>query len=385
MNESVLVVGAGVAGLALARALAQHGVECTIAERRQAPDAGLGMGLNLPGNATRALRRLGLLDQLLAVGVPVRRREYRNGHDRLLFAVDDAGFWRDVAPLMCLRHGQLIQALRPPDGAVVRYGVAALSVRPTDDYVNVHLDGSARAERFGLVVGADGVHSATRQAVTPFSPRPSRMTRSSWRFLADNPGVTCWTAWAGTHSTLLLIPVEERRVYGYAASTHGGSVGTDPEWLGRAFTGFPEPVTHTIAGVLSGPGELLRAPVEEVHLRRWHRGRVLLIGDAAHATGPVWAQGAAMALEDALVLADLLGRHRDWTGVGAAYEQARRARVDHVRVATDSMSRLTRLPAWLRDLTAPALGPRAYRKAYQPLLDDPLPLEPFPPSDTART
>ena len=200
------------------------------------------------------------------------------------------------------------------------------------------------------------------------------MTRSSWRFLADNPGVTCWTAWAGTHSNFLLIPVEEGRVYGFAASTHGGSVGTDPEWLGRAFTGFPEPVTHTIAGVLSGSGELLRAPVEEIHLRRWHRGRVLLIGDAAHATGPVWAQGAAMALEDALVLADLLGRHRDWTGVVEAYEQARRARVDHVRAATDSMSRLARLPAWLRDLTAPALGPRAYRKAYQPLLEDPLPL-----------
>ena len=192
------------------------------------------------------------------------------------------------------------------------------------------------------------------------------MTRSSWRFLADNPGVTCWTAWTGTHSTLLLIPVEEGRVYGYAASAHGGSVGTEPEWLGRAFTGFPEPATHTIAGVLAGPGELLRAPVEEIHLRRWHRGRVLLIGDAAHATGPVWAQGAAMALEDALVLADLLGRHRDWTGVGAAYEQGRRARVDHVRAATDSMSRLARLPSWLRDFTAPALGPRAYRKAYQP-------------------
>ena len=76
MNGSVLVVGAGVAGLALARALTQQGVECTVAERRQPPDAGLGMGLNLPGNATRALRRLGVLDQLLAKAVPVRRRNY---------------------------------------------------------------------------------------------------------------------------------------------------------------------------------------------------------------------------------------------------------------------------------------------------------------------
>ena len=79
---------AGVAGLALARALAQQGVECTVAERRQLADAGLGMGLNLPGNATRALRRLGVLDRLLVVAVPVRRREYRNDRDRLLFAVE---------------------------------------------------------------------------------------------------------------------------------------------------------------------------------------------------------------------------------------------------------------------------------------------------------
>ena len=118
MNGSVLVVGAGVAGLALARALTQQGVECTVAERRQPPDAGLGMGLNLPGNATRALRRLGVLDKLLAKAVPVRRREYRNSRDRLLFAVDDAGFWRDAAPPVCLRHGQLIQALRPPGTAI---------------------------------------------------------------------------------------------------------------------------------------------------------------------------------------------------------------------------------------------------------------------------
>jgi 2-polyprenyl-6-methoxyphenol hydroxylase-like FAD-dependent oxidoreductase len=92
-----------------------------------------------------------------------------------------------------------------------------------------------------------------------------------------------------------------------------------------------------------------------------------VVGDAGHATGPVWAQGAAMALEDALVLADLLSGSRDWSQVGRAFELARRPRVDHVRAATDAMSRLARLPGWVRDLTASALGPRAYRHAYDPL------------------
>jgi len=81
----------------------------------------------------------------------------------------------------------------------------------------------------------------------------------------------------------------------------------------------------------------------------------------------VWAQGAALALEDAIVLADLLAGRSDWTGVGAEFERRRRPRVAHVQAATDKMSRLAGLPARLRDLVAPVLGPRAYREAYGPL------------------
>jgi 2-polyprenyl-6-methoxyphenol hydroxylase-like FAD-dependent oxidoreductase len=92
-----------------------------------------------------------------------------------------------------------------------------------------------------------------------------------------------------------------------------------------------------------------------------------LIGDAAHATGPVWAQGAAMALEDSLALADLLASRGDWDGVGAEFEAIRRPRVAHVQSATDTMSRLAALPGPLRDAVAPVLGPRTYRKAYGPL------------------
>jgi 2-polyprenyl-6-methoxyphenol hydroxylase-like FAD-dependent oxidoreductase len=74
-----------------------------------------------------------------------------------------------------------------------------------------------------------------------------------------------------------------------------------------------------------------------------------------------------MALDDALALADLLAAHSDWATVGAAYERRRRPRVAHVQRATDRMSRLAARPAWIRDLAAPVLGPRAYRAAYEPL------------------
>ena len=100
MTGSVLIVGGGIAGRAVARVLARHGLGCTVIERRES--VGRGMGVNLPGNAVRALGELGVPTEALAGGVPVRRREYRNGRGRLLFAVDEDRFWREVArPSAC--------------------------------------------------------------------------------------------------------------------------------------------------------------------------------------------------------------------------------------------------------------------------------------------
>jgi 2-polyprenyl-6-methoxyphenol hydroxylase-like FAD-dependent oxidoreductase len=81
----------------------------------------------------------------------------------------------------------------------------------------------------------------------------------------------------------------------------------------------------------------------------------------------VWAQGAALALEDALVLAELLATHEDWSQVGSAYERQRRPRVTHVQAMTDRLSRAAALPTWLRDAILPFVGPRSYRETYRPL------------------
>lgn len=365
MSGSVLVVGGGIAGRALARALALRDVPCTLVEQRSPPE-GLGAGLNLPGNAVRALAELGVAEQVVRRGVPVHRREYRNARGRLLFAVDDAAFWRGVGTPVCVRHGYLLQALAPPPPTVVLHGTRVVAVQPRSAGVEVAFE-SGDAELHDFVVGADGVHSATRSVIDRHGVRPSAMTRSSWRMIADDPGVDCWTVWSGPVATFLMIPVAPGRVYGYAASTRGAATGEDLQWLRRTFARFPEPVTAVVDAVLAGGSEVHHAPVEEVRLPRWHRERLVLVGDAAHATGPVWAQGAALALEDALVLARLLAGTHDWDRVGATFERERRPRVDHVQAATVTMSRLARLPGPVRDGTAPWFGPRAYRRAYEPL------------------
>ena len=369
MSGSVLVVGAGVAGRAAAHALSRRGLPCTVVERR-APD-GLGMAVNLPGNAVRALADLGVADQVLADGVPVRRREYRNQRGRLLFAVDDARFWHGVGQPVCLRHGHLLAALEPPaDAVLVR--ARAVRARPTGSGVEVELEGESSTRRFDLVIGADGVRSAMRAVVAQDAPSASAMTTSCWRFVGPDPGVGCWTAWSGTDVTVLLVPVAVGQVYGYVARTRGGPVGTDRAWLERATAGFPTGVRAAVEQALAA-GELHHSEVDEVRPDRWYRGRLVLVGDAAHATGPVWAQGVALALEDALVLGGLLARTpaAAWGGVGAELERRRRPRVRHVQSVTDRMSRLAALPGLLRDAVAPVLGPRTYRDAYAPLRELP--------------
>jgi 2-polyprenyl-6-methoxyphenol hydroxylase-like FAD-dependent oxidoreductase len=366
MSGDVLVVGAGIAGLALVRALGLRDVPCDLVERASGPPSP-GLGLNLPGNAVRALGQLGLGDAVISRGRRIRRREYRTRAGRLLFAVDEAGFWGPDAPSVCVRRGDLIDILGS-DGvtAKTRWGTTVLGVAPDGQRVRVDL-GQAQSEVYNLVVGADGVRSVVRSAVTGAESGPSLMTAASWRFMIPNPGVDCWTAWSGHLGTLLLIPVDDSYVYGYASATRGSSIPDDPAWLASTFAGFASPVPAAVAAALDHATDLHYSPVAEVRCERWAHGPLVLVGDAAHAMGPIWAQGAALALEDALVLADLLGGSGTWADVGAAYEQRRRPRVASVQQATDRMSRVAGLPTVLRDLVAPVVGPRTYRAAYGPL------------------
>jgi 2-polyprenyl-6-methoxyphenol hydroxylase-like FAD-dependent oxidoreductase len=122
-----------------------------------------------------------------------------------------------------------------------------------------------------------------------------------------------------------------------------------------------------VSQALADPSMLHHSPIEEVRLERWHHGRVVLIGDAAHATAPVWAQGAALAAEDALVLAELLATHDDWSKLGDVYENRRRPRVEHIQRMTDRLSKTAGMPGLLRDVILPIVGPRSYRETYGPL------------------
>jgi 2-polyprenyl-6-methoxyphenol hydroxylase-like FAD-dependent oxidoreductase len=379
----VLVVGGGIAGLALARALRRRDVPVTVAERAAFAAPGLaaeGLAINLPGNAIAAFAALGLADELAKLGRPTERREYRSMRDRLLFSVDEDAYWGPEARPRCVRRSDLLALLADGLDDTVLRPLPVTAVQPVPGGADVDFADDTR-QRYGFVAGADGVRSVVRATALgdPGSgvPRTARLrtarlrtaslrtallSGASWRFMAPNPGVDCWTVWSGSGGAFLLIPVDDHEVYGYASATAGGPVSADESWLRTTFKDYPAPVR----AVLDSMSDLYHSPIEEVRTSTWSNGRCVIIGDAAHATAPVWAQGAALAVEDALILAELLAT-TDWDDAGAHFERLRRDRVTHVQAATDRFSRAAALPSWLRHLILPALGPRSYRDTYDVL------------------
>jgi 2-polyprenyl-6-methoxyphenol hydroxylase-like FAD-dependent oxidoreductase len=135
------------------------------------------------------------------------------------------------------------------------------------------------------------------------------------------------------------------------------------------FADYVEPVPTLLAA--SGAAHVHGAPVEEVTLRRWSRGTVLLIGDAAHATSPNMAEGAAMALEDAIVLADTLAGERTITEALRAYDERRRVRTGWVLAQTHRRDRSRGLPPVIRNAVLRRTGRRLFAAGYAPLHNQP--------------
>lgn len=363
----ILIAGGGIAGLATLRALGRQGISATVVERsQQAADGGL--AINLPGNAIAALHRLGLGDAIERLGYPVKRREYRTRRDRMLASIDEDAFWGEAMRPRAVRRADLMGMLvSGVDMSVVHHGTTVTAVTQDAGAVRTRLSNGEEWVS-SLLVGADGVRSAVRQAVAgQATAAAARLAAASWRFMAPNPGVDCWTLWTGERGMVLLLPVDERTVYGWAAATTADATSSDPAMLERVVSDFPTRVRDTVAAALAQPASIHHSPIEEVRLAPWSRERVVLIGDAAHATAPVWAEGAALAMEDALVLAELIAGEDDLASVGQRFEAMRRTRVEHVQAMTDRLSKAARLPHALRSLLMPFITPRSYAATYGPL------------------
>jgi FAD-dependent urate hydroxylase len=363
----ILIVGAGLAGLALTRALRRAGFAPDLIERGAGwEDAGT--GLYLPANGVRALRTLGLQETVAARAATIPRQRLLDHRGRQLADIDLHQLWGDVGPCLALPRTELHQVLR--EGVPVRLGRTVRALHGLDGPVGVTFD-DGRVSEFDLVVGADGLRSTVRRLAVDRRP-PTPVGQLSWRFLAAcPPEVTTWTVMLGRGTSFLTIPIGGERVYCYADLTTDGAAGAldgDPVGLLRErFAGFAAPVPGLLAQ-LEDPARVHVAPIEQVADERWGRGAVVLVGDAAHGMSPNMAQGAALAFEDALVLAACL---RDGGSVAealAGFVARRHPRTGWVRAQTHRRDRTRNLPPLLRDLTLRTFGQRIFRSNYRPLL-----------------
>ncbi len=341
----ILIVGGGVAGLAMARALRRVGLASEIVERADAWRIE-SAGVYVPGNGMRALQRLGLADDVAAAGAVVDVRRLRDDRGRLLIEFDEADFWRPVALPIALPRRELHRIL--VDGAAdtpIRFGVTVGSVVDLGDAVEVGFtDGASGA--YDLVIGADGVHSAVRRLVFG-GPQARLLGQVSWRYLVEGrTDIAGWNGWLGGDRSFLALALGGGRVYCYGdvrSSTADDPTHGDRAAFGQLFSGFAEPVPSLLQGIARS-GELHVAPIEEVWPPTWTKGRAVLIGDAAHASSPNMAEGASLAMEDALVLAELLAADAD-VGSGAGRLHGAAGAAGPVGAGQDARSRPAPLPA----------------------------------------
>jgi FAD-dependent urate hydroxylase len=373
-RRRVLVVGGGIAGLALAPLLARIGVAVELVEREPAWRHA-GTGIYLPGNAARSLRALGLEARVASRAVEIARQRFCDRRGRLLCEVDVGELWAAVGPCLALHRAELHALLREAaDQVPIRLGLAVERLTQREGVVAVQFSDRTSGE-YDLVVGADGVHSAVRRLTFAPAAAPRPVGQVGWRFLAPRPPeVTTWSVMLGRGTALLTLPFDRDRVYCYcdvvSARDHDTPERDSAEQLRELFSEFAEPAATLLAG-LDAVADIHVSTIEEVALDRWARERVVLIGDAAHATSPNMAQGAAMALEDALVLADCLQRIPAIPGAIAAFEARRQPRTEWVRAQTHRRDRTRYLPSTIRDAVLRFLGRRIFYANYRPLLDQP--------------
>jgi 2-polyprenyl-6-methoxyphenol hydroxylase-like FAD-dependent oxidoreductase len=353
------VVGAGIGGLATAVALEQADVEPIVIERAsQLREEGF--GLVLSANAVIALRALGLRDGVAGHGTRVRQAEIRNPRGELLTLIDyEALGWETYGILRSELQRAMLEAV-PPE----RLRLGTTCIGATEDG-HVALEGADPVVA-DMVVGADGIRSTVRRSLfgdEPLRYGGHRAWRAGTRFDDERVRDRFVEVW-GVGGGFGFGPAGPGRVYWYCFETvpEGAPAPERPkdEFL-RRYAGWFDPIPALIAS--TGAGAIEPTFTYDRRPRRtWGRGRVTLLGDAAHPMKPNIGQGAAQALEDAVVLGACIAGTRDPKRALREYERRRIKRANAVVRASRRAGRAAEvrspLGAHLRDAVMKALPDR---------------------------
>ncbi len=368
----ILIVGGGMGGLCLAVALDRQGFDPEVAEivERSATWPVAGAGIALHANGVRVLRTLGLGEPIERASGRLPRYSFMDRSGELLCSTDLERFWGDVGPCLAITRVRLEEILVAVTRSPHRLGVALTGLRQDRERVEASFSDGSTGE-YDLVVGADGIYSTVRRlAIWPVSP--GYAGTMAWRSVIPSrpAGVDHLMVLLGDGRFFGLVPVGEGHTYGFAgldAERFDEPVAGRLERFRAHFAGFGGAVPEYLAALQSDE-QLHFGPVEWVDLDRWHDGRVVLIGDAAHAAPPHMGEGGSMAMEDAVVLAESLRTADTVAGALDRYVERRRRRAGWVQEQSRIASKAWVLPPAVRDGVLRERGDQMLQHRYRPLI-----------------
>lgn len=343
--QRILVIGGGFSGMSAAIELRKRGATVDLVEI----DSGwrsYGAGISLGGATLRAFRTLGILDRFLAEGAAGDGVQLRAPHGApiaelptpRLAGPDVPGGGAIMRPVLARMLADATRA----SGADVRLGTTFSSISQDADGVDVvFTDGQSR--RYDLVIGADGLYSKVRQLLWPEAPQPRYSGQAVWRAVVPRPaGLDTITMWMGGPVKPGVNPVSRDEMYLFVTEHRPNNEFVDPAsfvpTLQALLAGYPDPLLQAVRAQLTDAAQIVFRPLEGLLLQQpWFKGRVVLIGDAVHATTPHLASGACIGIEDALVLAEEVAGH---AAPAAALQAFQQRRWERCRMVVENSARL---------------------------------------------
>lgn len=331
------IIGGGIGGLAAALAFRANGIDIEVFEA--APGLSeVGAGITMPANALQVLDRLAVANDVVRSGCGLRGGEIRDVKSGTLQAIDigeiERRFGFGMVGIHRARLQQVFADRLPPEK--IHFGKRFVSADATESSVRVRFEDGSESH-CDVLVGADGLRSAVRGQIFPgaqlrYSGQTSHRGIARTRLPGALDGMA-WEVW-GAGRRFGFAPVSGEEVYWFGVRN---SPAGEEDPLGGAlsalvdtFGGFPDPIPELLARTPAKT--VLRTDISDLQpLQSWSRGRIVLLGDAAHATTPNLGQGGAQAIEDAWVLADQLATHAyDYPAALANYERIRKPKADRI-------------------------------------------------------
>ena len=347
--SSALIVGGGIAGLSASIALSRAGVQCDVLELAAEP---LGASLGISGRAAEALDELGVYDECLA-----QARQWSEGSTALTMYAPDGTVlsagpsrppaWPGAKTAIGIYRPVLLKILADAAeglGVKIHNGVTTQSIEEDENASIVTLTNGAQG-RYDMVIGADGIGSATRSAMFPDGPKPTYTGQLSLRWMAPGPPVEPEGWYIGPVGRLGWYYLPQDLVYLPAVVDWPEMVRFSDQEVHELFTklldSYTAPAVVELRSRLRPDSQLICTPFRWISVPApWFRGRTLLIGDAAHATTAHLGQGGGMAIEDAVVLGQCITAASTLT---EAFEAFMDRRFERTRTVVETSVELSRL------------------------------------------